>query len=162
MTMDGVAVADWRHPGGCSPRTGSISPSAGRHECIRRRAGRQGAAADRRLHVAGGSSSVSPLSTFQTVAAQLAEGYIASPQARPGGPVGDLETVAEDLDAGDDLGVLGCWVTIAGAAKRHALPSPARRHGDGRRIDAPLHSTIKDLAAARRASHRLPWGRDVR
>ncbi|MCV7356177.1 acyl-CoA dehydrogenase family protein [Mycolicibacterium fluoranthenivorans] len=86
-----------------------------------------------------------PLSTFQTVAAQLSEIYIASRT------IDLLSTsavwrLAEDLDAAEDLAILGYWLT--------SQASPAMRlshhlHGGmGMDITYPMdryYSSIKDL-----------------
>jgi alkylation response protein AidB-like acyl-CoA dehydrogenase len=86
-----------------------------------------------------------PLSTFQTVAAQLAEVYIASRTL-------DLIStsvvwrLSEGLDADDDLGVLGYWLTS------QAPPMMQTCHhlhgGMGMDVTYPMHryySSIKDL-----------------
>lgn len=97
-----------------------------------------------------------PLSTFQTVAAQLAEVYIASRTI-------DLVAksvvwrLAEGRDADDDLDVLGYWVTS------QAPPVMQLCHhlhgGMGMDITYPMHryySTIKDLTRLLGGpSHRL-------
>lgn len=86
-----------------------------------------------------------PLSTFQTVAAQLAEVYIASRT------LGLISTSAvwrlsEGLDADDDLAVLGYWLTS------QAPPMMQICHhlhgGMGMDVTYPMHryySSIKDL-----------------
>jgi 3-oxo-4-pregnene-20-carboxyl-CoA dehydrogenase alpha subunit len=97
-------------------------------------------------YVAGRKQFGKPLSTFQTVAAQLAEVYIASRTI-------DLVAKAviwrlsEDLDAAADLDVLGYWVTS------QAPPVMQLCHhlhgGMGMDITYPMHryySTIKDLS----------------
>jgi alkylation response protein AidB-like acyl-CoA dehydrogenase len=97
-----------------------------------------------------------PLSTFQTVAAQLAEVYIASRTI-------DLAAksvawrLAEGRDAGDDLDVLGYWITS------QAPPVMQICHhlhgGMGMDITYPMpryYSTIKDLTRLLGGpSHRL-------
>ncbi len=97
-----------------------------------------------------------PLSTFQTVAAQLSEVYIASRTI-------DLVAksvvwrLAEGRDADDDLDVLGYWVTS------QAPPMMQTCHhlhgGMGMDITYPMHryySTIKDLTRLLGGpSHRL-------
>ncbi|OJZ75580.1 acyl-CoA dehydrogenase [Mycobacterium paraffinicum] len=97
-----------------------------------------------------------PLSTFQTVAAQLAEVYIASRTI-------DLAAksvtwrLSEGRDADDDLDVLGYWVTS------QAPPVMQLCHhlhgGMGMDITYPMHryySTIKDLSRLLGgSSHRL-------
>src|SRR5271165_5179941 len=97
-----------------------------------------------------------PLSTFQTVAAQLAEVYIASRTI-------DLAAksvvwrLSEGRDADDDLDVLGYWVTS------QAPPVMQLCHhlhgGMGMDITYPMHryySTIKDLTRLLGGpSHRL-------
>jgi alkylation response protein AidB-like acyl-CoA dehydrogenase len=97
-----------------------------------------------------------PLSTFQTVAAQLAEVYIAS---RTIGLVATsvIWRLSERIDADDDLGVLGYWVTS------QAPPAMQLCHhlhgGMGMDITYPMHryySTIKDLTRLLGgSSHRL-------
>jgi alkylation response protein AidB-like acyl-CoA dehydrogenase len=87
-----------------------------------------------------------PLSTFQTVAAQLAEIYIASRTI-------DLVAksviwrLSEDRDAEDDLDVLGYWVTSQAAP---VMQLCHHLHGGmGMDITYPMHryySTIKDLS----------------
>lgn len=97
-----------------------------------------------------------PLSTFQTVAAQLSEVYIAS---RTIDLVSTSATwrLSEDLDADDDLAILGYWVTS------QAPPSMRTCHhlhgGMGMDITYPMdryYSSIKDLARLLGGpSHRL-------
>lgn len=86
-----------------------------------------------------------PLSTFQTVAAQLSEVYIASRT------ISLLSTSAvwlltEGLDADDDLAVLGYWITSQGAP---AMRLCHHLHGGmGMDITYPMdryYSSIKDL-----------------
>jgi 3-oxo-4-pregnene-20-carboxyl-CoA dehydrogenase alpha subunit len=97
-------------------------------------------------YVAGRKQFGKPLSTFQTVAAQLAEVYIASRTI-------DLVAksviwrLAEGRDADNDLDVLGYWVTS------QAPPVMQICHhlhgGMGMDITYPMHryySTIKDLS----------------
>lgn len=86
-----------------------------------------------------------PLSTFQTVAAQLAEVYIASRTL-------DLVTrssiwrLSEDLDADEDLDVLGYWLTSQAPP---AMQTCHHLHGGiGMDVTYPMHryySSIKDL-----------------
>ena len=79
-----------------------------------------------------------PLSTFQTVAAQLAEVYIAS-RTMTLAATSVVWRLAEGRDADEDLDVLGYWLDVAGAAGDAALPPPARRYGYGHRLpDGPL------------------------
>lgn len=97
-----------------------------------------------------------PLSTFQTVAAQLAEVYIAS---RTIGLVAKSVAwrLSEGRDADDDLDVLGYWITS------QAPPVMQLCHhlhgGMGMDITYPMHryySTIKDLSRQLGGpSHRL-------
>lgn len=97
-----------------------------------------------------------PLSTFQTVAAQLAEVYIAS---RTIGLVAKSVAwrLSEGRDADDDLDVLGYWITS------QAPPVMQLCHhlhgGMGMDITYPMHryySTIKDLSRLLGGpSHRL-------
>ncbi|KAA1431793.1 acyl-CoA dehydrogenase family protein [Mycolicibacter arupensis] len=86
-----------------------------------------------------------PLSTFQTVAAQLSEVYIASRT------IALLATsavwrLAEGLDADDDLGILGYWLTSQAAP---AMRLCHHLHGGmGMDITYPMdryYSSIKDL-----------------
>lgn len=107
-------------------------------------------------YVAGRKQFGKPLSTFQTVAAQLAEVYIASRTI-------DLAAksvvwrLSEGRDADDDLDVLGYWITS------QAPPMMQICHhlhgGMGMDITYPMHryySTIKDLARLLGgSSHRL-------
>ena len=107
-------------------------------------------------YVAGRKQFGKPLSTFQTVAAQLAEVYIASRTI-------DLAAksvvwrLSEGRDADDDLDVLGYWITS------QAPPVMQICHhlhgGTGMDITYPMHryySTIKDLARLLGgSSHRL-------
>ncbi len=97
-----------------------------------------------------------PLSTFQTVAAQLAEVYIASRTI-------DLAAksaawrLAEDRDATDDLDVLGYWITSQAPP---AMQICHHLHGGmGMDITYPMpryYSTIKDLTRLLGGpSHRL-------
>ncbi len=98
-----------------------------------------------------------PLSTFQTVAAQLSEIYIASRT------IDLLSTsavwrLAEDLDAAEDLAILGYWLT--------SQASPAMRlshhlHGGmGMDITYPMdryYSSIKDLTRLLGGVRRIAW-----
>jgi 3-oxo-4-pregnene-20-carboxyl-CoA dehydrogenase alpha subunit len=107
-------------------------------------------------YVAGRKQFGKPLSTFQTVAAQLAEVYIASRTI-------DLAAksvvwrLSEGRNADDDLDVLGYWITS------QAPPVMQICHhlhgGMGMDITYPMHryySTIKDLARLLGgSSHRL-------
>ena len=97
-----------------------------------------------------------PLSTFQTVAAQLSEVYIASRTI-------DLAVksviwrLAEGWDADDDLDVLGYWVTSQAPP---VMQTCHHLHGGmGMDITYPMHryySTIKDLTRLLGGpSHRL-------
>ena len=107
-------------------------------------------------YVAGRKQFGKPLSTFQTVAAQLAQVYIASRTI-------DLAAksvvwrLSEGRDADDDLDVLGYWITS------QAPPVMQICHhlhgGMGMDITYPMHryySTIKDLSRLLGGpSHRL-------
>ena len=107
-------------------------------------------------YVAGRKQFGKPLSTFQTVAAQLAEVYIASRTI-------DLAAksvvwrLSEGRDADDDLDVLGYWITS------QAPPVMQICHhlhgGMGMDITYPMHryySSIKDLSRLLGGpSHRL-------
>jgi 3-oxo-4-pregnene-20-carboxyl-CoA dehydrogenase alpha subunit len=86
-----------------------------------------------------------PLSTFQTVAAQLAEVYIAS-RTLDLISTSAVWRLAEGLDADDDLAVLGYWLTS------QAPPMMQICHhlhgGMGMDVTYPMHryySSIKDL-----------------
>jgi alkylation response protein AidB-like acyl-CoA dehydrogenase len=87
-----------------------------------------------------------PLSTFQTVAAQLSEVYIAS---RTIDLVSTSATwrLSEGLDADDDLAILGYWVTSQAPP---AMRTCHHLHGGmGMDITYPMdryYSSIKDLA----------------
>src|ERR1700722_11970663 len=97
-----------------------------------------------------------PLSTFQTVAAQLAEGYIAS-RTITLGSTSVIWRLSEGRDADDDLDVLGYWLTS------QAPPVMQICHhlhgGMGMAITYPMaryYSTIKDLTRLLGGpSHRL-------
>jgi len=97
-----------------------------------------------------------PLSTFQTVAAQLAEVYIAS---RTIGLAAKSVTwrLSEGRDADDDLDVLGYWITSQ--APRVMQICHHLHGGMGMDITYPMHryySTIKDLSRLLGGpSHRL-------
>ncbi len=97
-----------------------------------------------------------PLSTFQTVAAQLAEVYIAS---RTIGLVAKsvIWRLSEGRDADKDLDVLGYWVTSQ--APRVTQLCHHLHGGMGMDITYPMHryySTIKDLSRLLGGpSHRL-------
>ena len=95
-----------------------------------------------------------PLSTFQTVAAQLAEVYIAS-RTIDLAAKSVIWRLSEGRDADDDLDVLGYWITSQAPPVMQTLPPPARRHGDGHHLpDAPvlLHDQRPDPAAGRAIS----------
>lgn len=86
-----------------------------------------------------------PLSTFQTVAAQLSEVYIVS-RTITLAATSVVWRLANGLDASDDLGVLGYWITS------QAPPVMQLCHhlhgGMGMDVDYPMdryYSTIKDL-----------------
>ena len=107
-------------------------------------------------YVAGRKQFGKPLSTFQTVAAQLAEVYIASRTI-------DLASksviwrLAEGRDADSDLDVLGYWVTSQAPP---VMQTCHHLHGGmGMDITYPMHryySTIKDLTRVLGGpSHRL-------
>jgi 3-oxo-4-pregnene-20-carboxyl-CoA dehydrogenase alpha subunit len=97
-----------------------------------------------------------PLSTFQTVAAQLAEVYIAS-RTLTLAATSVVWRLSEGRDADDDLDVLGYWLTS------QAPPVMQICHhlhgGMGMDIDYPMnryYSTIKDLSRLLGGpSHRL-------
>jgi 3-oxo-4-pregnene-20-carboxyl-CoA dehydrogenase alpha subunit len=97
-----------------------------------------------------------PLSTFQTVAAQLAEVYIAS-RTIDLASTSVIWRLAEGRDAGDDLDVLGYWITSQAPP---AMQICHHLHGGmGMDITYPMHryySTIKDLTRLLGGpSHRL-------
>jgi 3-oxo-4-pregnene-20-carboxyl-CoA dehydrogenase alpha subunit len=107
-------------------------------------------------YVAGRKQFGKPLSTFQTVAAQLAEVYIASRTI-------DLAAksvvwrLSEGRDADDDLDVLGYWITSQAPP---VMQTCHHLHGGmGMDITYPMHryySTIKDLSRLLGGpSHRL-------
>ncbi len=100
-----------------------------------------------------------PLSTFQTVAAQLAEVYIAS-RTIDLTSVSVIWRLAEGRDAADDLDVLGYW--IASQAPRVMQICHHLHGGMGMDITYPMHryySTIKDLTRILGGpSHRLRFG----
>ncbi|HET9875481.1 MAG TPA: acyl-CoA dehydrogenase family protein, partial [Mycobacterium sp.] len=97
-----------------------------------------------------------PLSTFQTVAAQLSEVYIAS-RTITLAATSVIWRLCEGRDADDDLAVLGYWVTS------QAPPVMQICHhlhgGMGMDVDYPMHryySAIKDLTRLLGgSSHRL-------
>lgn len=86
-----------------------------------------------------------PLSTFQTVAAQLSEVYIAS-RTIALLATSSIWRLAQGLDAGDDLGILGYWLTSQAAP---AMRLCHHLHGGmGMDITYPMdryYSSIKDL-----------------
>jgi alkylation response protein AidB-like acyl-CoA dehydrogenase len=97
-----------------------------------------------------------PLSTFQTVAAQLAEVYIAS-RTIDLASTSVIWRLAEGRDAGNDLDVLGYWITSQAPP---AMQICHHLHGGmGMDITYPMHryySTIKDLTRLLGGpSHRL-------
>ncbi len=97
-----------------------------------------------------------PLSTFQTVAAQLAEVYIAS-RTIDLASTSVIWRLAEGLDADTDLDVLGYWITSQ--APRVMQICHHLHGGMGMDITYPMHryySTIKDLTRLLGGpSHRL-------
>ena len=107
-------------------------------------------------YVAGRKQFGKPLSTFQTVAAQLSEVYIASRTI-------DLAAksvvwrLSEGRDADDDLDVLGYWITSQ--APRMMQICHHLHGGMGMDITYPMHryySTIKDVTRLLGGpSHRL-------
>jgi alkylation response protein AidB-like acyl-CoA dehydrogenase len=107
-------------------------------------------------YVAGRKQFGKPLSTFQTVAAQLAEVYIASRTINLAAK-SVIWRLSEGRDADDDLDVLGYWITS------QAPPVMQICHhlhgGMGMDITYPMHryySTIKDLSRLLGGpSHRL-------
>jgi alkylation response protein AidB-like acyl-CoA dehydrogenase len=97
-----------------------------------------------------------PLSTFQTVAAQLAEVYIAS-RTIDLASTSVIWRLTEGRDAGTDLDVLGYWITSQ--APRVMQICHHLHGGMGMDITYPMHryySTIKDLTRLLGGpSHRL-------
>lgn len=97
-----------------------------------------------------------PLSTFQTVAAQLAEVYIAS-RTIDLASTSVIWRLTEGRDAGADLDVLGYWITSQ--APRVMQICHHLHGGMGMDITYPMHryySTIKDLTRLLGGpSHRL-------
>lgn len=97
-----------------------------------------------------------PLSTFQTVAAQLAEVYIAS-RTLTLAATSVVWRLAEGRDADDDLDVLGYW--LASQAPPVMQICHHLHGGMGMDIDYPMdryYSTIKDLSRlVGGPSHRL-------
>ena len=92
-----------------------------------------------------------PLSTFQTVAAQLAEVYIAS-RTIDLASTSVIWRLAEGRDASRRSRRARLLDHFAGAAGDADLPPPARRHGDGHHLpDAPvlLHDQGPDPTAGR-------------
>ena len=101
-----------------------------------------------------------PLSTFQTVAAQLAEVYIAS-RTIALASTSVIWRLSEGRDADDDLDVLGYWLTSQAPPVMQTLPPPARRHGHGHHLpDGPLllHDQGPDPAAGRSVASPRPGG----
>ncbi|OBG86483.1 acyl-CoA dehydrogenase [Mycobacterium sp. NS-7484] len=97
-----------------------------------------------------------PLSTFQTVAAQLSEVYIAS-RTISLVSTSALWRLSEGLDADEDLGILGYWLTSQAAP---AMRLCHHLHGGmGMDITYPMdryYSSIKDLTRLLGGpSHRL-------
>lgn len=97
-----------------------------------------------------------PLSTFQTVAAQLAEVYIVS-RTLDLASVSAIWRLAEGRDADDDLDVLGYWLTSQAPP---VMQTCHHLHGGmGMDITYPMdryYSTIKDLSRLLGGpSHRL-------
>ncbi|MCV7199931.1 acyl-CoA dehydrogenase family protein [Mycobacterium angelicum] len=143
VTFDGVAVADSDVLAGASARrVNQLALAAIGAYADGLVAGALRLTAD---YVAGRKQFGKPLSTFQTVAAQLAEVYIASRTI-------DLASksviwrLADGRDADADLDVLGYWITS------QAPPAMQLCHhlhgGMGMDITYPMHryySTIKDL-----------------
>jgi alkylation response protein AidB-like acyl-CoA dehydrogenase len=143
VTFDGVAVPD-----------SDVLAAASAHRVNQLALAAMGAYADGLVagalrltadYVANRKQFGKPLSTFQTVAAQLSEVYIASRTI-------DLAAksvvwrLAEGRDADDDLDVLGYWVTSQAPP---VMQTCHHLHGGmGMDITYPMHryySTIKDL-----------------
>ncbi len=105
-----------------------------------------------------------PLSTFQTVAAQLAEVYIAS---RTMTLASNAVTwgLSEGRDATTDLDILGYWITSQAPPGDADLPPPAWRDGHGHRLpDGPLllhdQGPARDCSAVRHTASTW-WEPDV-
>jgi 3-oxo-4-pregnene-20-carboxyl-CoA dehydrogenase alpha subunit len=97
-------------------------------------------------YVAGRKQFGRPLSTFQTVAAQLAQVYIASRTINLAAK-SVVWRLSEERDADSDLDVLGYWITSQAPP---VMQTCHHLHGGmGMDITYPMHryySTIKDLA----------------
>lgn len=154
VTFDDVAVADSDVLPGASPeRVNQLALAAIGAYADGLVAGALRLTAD---YVAGRKQFGKPLSTFQTVAAQLAEVYIASRTI-------DLASkavvwkLAEGLDAAADLDVLGYW--LASQAPPVMQICHHLHGGMGMDVTYPMHryySTIKDLTRLLGGpSHRL-------
>ena len=154
VTFADVAVAEQRRADRCDGAAGEPA-GAGSDRCLCRGlvAGALRLTAD---YVANRQQFGKPLSTFQTVAAQLAEVYIAS-RTIDLASTSVIWRLSEGRDADDDLDVLGYWVTS------QAPPVMQICHhlhgGMGMDITYPMHryySTIKDLTRLLGGpSHRL-------
>jgi 3-oxo-4-pregnene-20-carboxyl-CoA dehydrogenase alpha subunit len=154
VTFDGVAVDDSDVLAGASAhRVNQLALAATGAYVDGLVAGALRLTAD---YVAGRKQFGKPLSTFQTVAAQLAEVYIASRTI-------DLAAksvvwrLSEGRDADSDLDVLGYWITSQAPP---VMQTCHHLHGGmGMDITYPMHryySTIKDLARLLGgSSHRL-------
>ena len=143
VTFDGVAVPDSDVLAGASPhRVNQLALAAMGAYADGLVAGALRLTAD---YVANRKQFGKPLSTFQTVAAQLSEVYIASRTI-------DLAAksvvwrLSEGRDSDDDLDVLGYWVTSQAPP---VMQTCHHLHGGmGMDITYPMHryySTIKDL-----------------
>jgi alkylation response protein AidB-like acyl-CoA dehydrogenase len=154
VTFDGVAVGDSDVLAGASAhRVNQLALAATGAYADGLVAGALRLTAD---YVANRKQFGKPLSTFQTVAAQLAEVYIASRTI-------DLAAksvvwrLSEGRDADSDLDVLGYWITSQAPP---VMQTCHHLHGGmGMDITYPMHryySTIKDLARLLGgSSHRL-------
>ncbi|OBG39212.1 acyl-CoA dehydrogenase [Mycobacterium alsense] len=154
VTFDGVTVPDADVLAGATPhRVNQLALAAIGAYADGLVAGALRLTAD---YVANRKQFGKPLSTFQTVAAQLAEVYIASRTI-------DLAAksvvwrLSEERDADDDLDVLGYWIT---SQAPHVMQLCHHLHGGmGMDITYPMHryySTIKDLTRLLGGpSHRL-------
>ena len=101
-----------------------------------------------------------PLSTFQTVAAQLAEVYIAS-RTIDLASTSVIWRLAEGRDAADDLDVLGYWITSQAPRVMQICHHLHGGHGDGHHLpDAPvlLHDQRPDPPVGRAIASSRPGG----
>lgn len=143
VTFSGVSVADDDVLAGAEPRrVNQLALAAIGAYGAGLAAGAMRLTAD---YVANREQFGRPLSTFQTVAAQLSEVYIVS-RTLDLAATSVVWRLTEDRDAADDLDVLGYWLT---AQAPPAMQTCHHLHGGmGMDIDYPMdryYSTIKDL-----------------